>query len=102
MIHVIASIEVVPGKREEFIAAFKKVVPAVKAEEGCLDYGPTVDVPTDIPAQGGARDNVVTIVERWENLEALQQHLVAPHMTEYRKTVKDLVVGTNLAILEPA
>lgn len=102
MIHVIATIEVVPGKREEFIAAFKKVVPLVKAEEGCLDYGPTVDVPTEIPAQGGTRENVVTIVERWEDLAALQEHLAAPHMTEYRKTVKELVMKTQLAVLQPA
>jgi quinol monooxygenase YgiN len=101
MIHVIATIEVAAGKREEFLAAFRQVVPLVRAEAGCLEYGPTVDVPTGIPAQGQPRDNVVTVVERWQSLEALKTHLGAPHMLEYRSRVKDLVSRVQLQILQP-
>jgi len=45
---------------------------------------------------------VVTIVEKWESLEALMAHAAAPHMTEYRAKVKDIVVGSALQILQPA
>jgi quinol monooxygenase YgiN len=101
MIFVIATIEVKPGKREAFLAEFNKNVPNVRAEKGCLEYGPTVDARTDIKAQIPLRENVVTIVEKWESLQALHAHLVAPHMATYRERVKDYVVGATLQILDP-
>jgi len=101
MIFVIATIEVKPGKREAFLAEFHKNMPNVRAEKGCLEYGPSVDAKTDIKAQIPLRENVVTIVEKWESLDALHAHLAAPHMATYRERVKDLVVGVTLQILEP-
>jgi quinol monooxygenase YgiN len=102
MIHVIATVEVVPGKRESFLAEFRRVVPQVRAEQGCVEYGPAVDVATNIPVQLPVRENVVTVMEKWEDLEALERHLVAPHMKDYRGKVKELVVKTELRILAPA
>ncbi|MEM7476613.1 MAG: putative quinol monooxygenase [Planctomycetota bacterium] len=102
MIIVIATVEVANGKREEFLSHFRELVPKVEEEEGCLEYGPTVDVTTNIAAQVEMRPSIVTIVERWEDLEALEMHLVAPHMLEYRGKVKDLVKNVSLQVLEPA
>jgi len=102
MLHVIAAIEVVAGRREAFLAEFRRIVPLVRAEAGCLEYGPTIDQPTDITGQVPNRDNAVTVVEKWESLDALRSHLAAPHMLEYRERVKDLVLGVQLQILKPA
>ena len=102
MIRVIAKIEVAAGHRDEFLAAFRDVVPKVLEEEGCLEYEPMVHVPTSIPAQEPPQENVVTVVEKWESVEALETHLIAPHMIEYRKVVKPLVVRSSLEILAPA
>lgn len=101
MIHVIATVEVKPGKLEAFLAEFHRNVPNVRAEKGCIEYGPTVDVKTDIKTQIPLRENTVTIVERWESLQALQAHLGAPHMATYRVRVKDLVASVSLQVLEP-
>jgi len=101
MIVVIANIQIVPGKRDAFVAEFKKIVPAVLAEDGCIEYGPTVDAATDLEKQQ-TDDSIVTIVEKWESLAALKAHLVAPHMTDYRERVKDLVQGSQLRILQSA
>ncbi len=101
MIYVIATVEVKAGKREAFLAEFHRNIPNVRAEKGCLEYGPTVDLKTDIKAQMPLRDNVVTIVEKWEGLPALQAHLGAPHMAAYRERVKEFVVGVTLQVLEP-
>jgi quinol monooxygenase YgiN len=101
MIHVIANVEVAAGKRDEFLAEFRRVVPSVRAEAGCLEYGPTVDLPTEIPAQVPPRDNVVVIVEKWESLDALRAHLQAPHMQEYRARVKGLVSRVQIQVLQP-
>lgn len=102
MVHVVATIELRPGVRTRFLGEFQLVVPAVQAEDGCLEYGAAVDVPTGLPVQPPVRDHVVVVVEKWRDLPALQAHLAAPHMTAYRARVKDLVISTTLQVLEPA
>jgi len=101
MIYVIATAELKPGTRDAFLAEFRKNVPNVRAEKGCIEYGPTVDIASGIKTQVPLRDSVVTIVEKWESLEALQAHVVAPHMAAYRERVKDFVVRVSLQVLEP-
>ena len=102
MIHVIATVELAEGEREAFLAEFRQIVPLVRAEAGCLEYGAAIDLATGIPVQGPPRDNVVTIVEKWESVEALQAHLQAPHMLAYRPKVKEFVRSVKLQVLQPA
>ncbi|MGE3818968.1 MAG: putative quinol monooxygenase [Isosphaeraceae bacterium] len=102
MIHVIAVIELNAGTRDAFLQEFHKIVPLVLAEEGCLEYGPAVDEPTDLTAQSPIRPDVVTILEKWESVGHLKVHLAAPHMVEYRPKVRDYVKNTILQVLSPA
>ena len=102
MIFVIATIQISAGKRADFLREFHALVPLVRAEEGCIEYLPTIDVATSLPRVVAPRETVVTIMEKWRDLAALEAHLVAPHMAEYRERVKDLVQGAELQILEPA
>jgi quinol monooxygenase YgiN len=102
MIVVLATIELHPGQREAFLHEFRQIVPKVLAETGCIEYFPAVDVSSGIAAQASPRDDVVVVVEKWESVPALEAHLIAPHMMEYRLKVKPLVQGTSLQILEPA
>lgn len=102
MLHVVATIEIEPGKRAEFLTHFNGVVPQVRAEAGCIEYGAAVDVPTSVPVQAPVRPDTVVVVEKWESLAHLQAHLAATHMAEYRKKVTGLVRGVSLQILEPA
>jgi len=102
MIYVIATIELNEGCREAFLEEFHQLVPKVRAEEGCLEYGPTVDVETGLPPQLPLRDNVVTIVEKWESVEALKTHLAQPHMAEYKQATETLTKGVTLQVLQPA
>ncbi len=101
MIHVIASIRVKPGRVPEFLDIFKANIPAVRAEKGCLEYLPTVDVDTGLPVQT-LDENRVIILERWESSEALRDHLSTPHMLAYREKVKDLVTELTIDVLEKA
>lgn len=101
MINVLASITVKEGCVEKFIEAFKANVSNVLAEQGCIEYVPTIDVDTDIPPQ--IKDsNLVTVIEKWETLDDLNAHLKAPHMAEYRENVKDLVDGVSVKVLKDA
>ena len=102
MIHVIATISLNPGIRKEFLVEFIRVTPFVRAENGCIEYQATIDVPTTLALQDAPRDDVVTVVEKWESLDALYAHTKAPHMGDYRARVKDYVRSVSLQILEPA
>lgn len=101
MISVIAAIHTVPGKRSVFLDVFSSYVPKVREEEGCLEYYPAVDIDASLPVQALDED-VVTIIEKWESLEALKLHLAAPHMLEYKEKVKDLVEKVSLKVLQQA
>jgi quinol monooxygenase YgiN len=101
MIHVIATIQTAPGRRDDFLAAFGELVPDVRAEKGCLEYGPAIDLATAVSSQP-ERNDVVTVLEKWESVEALLAHLKAPHMLRYRDRVKDIVTGIDIRVLEPA
>lgn len=102
MIHVIAIIELVPGTRTAFLDEFHKIISPVRAESGCLEYGPAVDAASGIPQQQPLGEDVVTVVEKWESVAALWAHLSAPHMLAYRERVKNYVREVRLHILEPA
>ena len=102
MIYVIATIELKEGKRNDYLKRVQQLVPKVRAEKGCLDYGPAVDVPSGIKVQIPIRENVVTMVEKWADLKSLESHLSTPHMLEYREDVKGMVAGTKLQVLQPA
>lgn len=99
MITVIASIHLKENQRSKFIEIFKANIPNVLAEKGCIEYMPTVDVPTGLPPQELDK-NVVTIVEKWDCLEDLQTHFTAPHMIAYKKDVEPLVEKLSLKVLE--
>ena len=102
MIHVIATLEFEPGKRAEVLAEFKRVVPLVRAEAGCLEYTPVIDAETSLGMQNKIGADRLMVIERWETLQALQAHDVAPHMQAYRAKVKQFIRGREIRVLVPA
>ena len=102
MIYVVATIDVVPGRREAFLQEFQKLLPKMKAVEGCLDYNLTVDCPTKIGVQIPVRDNVVTVVEKWTGPAALEAHLAGPAIAELLEKTKGLLAGLQIQVLQPS
>lgn len=101
MVNVIASIRVKEDQRADFITIFKSNIPAVLEEEGCIRYAPAVDIDADLPGQS-LDENVVTVIEKWNTLEDLKAHLVAPHMLAFRERVEGMVEDVTLKVLESA
>jgi len=101
MIYVIASIRVKAGRLQNFIEIFKSNITNVREEKGCIEYFPAVDIEADLPPQI-LDENVVTIIEKWESLEALRDHLAAPHMLAYKEKVKSIVEGISIKVLQEA
>ena len=101
MIYVVATIELVEGTREQFLAEQKNLLPLVRAEAGCIEYMPTVDQPLGDPPKTAPRANVVVMQEKWETLAHLQAHAVAPHMKDFRGKTKQMVTGTKVEVFKP-
>ncbi len=99
MICVVATIKIKPGSRVEFLNRFNANVPAVRDEDGCIEYFPTIDVDAQIPIQA-TDENEVVVIEKWESVAALHAHLKAPHMLIYKEQVKEMVEGVSLRVLE--
>lgn len=100
MIHVVAKITVDPARREEFLAAFAELTPLVLAEQGCIEYGAAIDLPTSIPPQELAGEDAVMVIEKWESVPMLEAHLAAPHMATFREKVGDSMRGVTLQVLQ--
>jgi quinol monooxygenase YgiN len=101
MIYVIASIHVKKGRLQDFIEVFKSNIPNVREERGCIQYFPMVDINADLPPQI-LDENVVTVIEYWDSLEALRDNLATPHMLVYKEKVKGIVENISIKVLQEA
>lgn len=102
MIHVVAVITAKPGQREKILQAFHANIPAVKAEKGCIEYGPVVDAENALAFQTRVGPDTFLVVEKWASMDALKAHAAAPHMAAYAAKVKELVASRVIHILQPA
>jgi len=98
MIHVLAIITAKPGQREALLAMFNANVPAVHAEDGCIEYGAVIDVEGTQPAFGS---DTFVVVEKWTSIEALKAHAASPHMAAYGTKAKDLIEARAVHVMQP-
>ena len=102
MIHVIAVITAKPGQRDIVLSHFRANVPAVRAENGCIEYGAAIDADPALPIQTKWGPDTFLVIEKWESMDALKAHAAAPHMKDYAAKTKDLLAGRTIHILSPA
>jgi quinol monooxygenase YgiN len=100
MIHVLAIITTLPGKRDEVLAAFRANMPAVHAEDGCIEYGPVIDAEGGAGAKFGA--DTFVVVEKWQSLEHLGAHARSPHMAAYAAKTRDFLANREIHVCQPA
>lgn len=84
----IAKIKVEINQLDKYKAALKEQMDAaIKLEPGVLSYTVVAD----------KKDATsITIFEVYENQEAYQSHIIAPHFKKYKETVKDMVLALEL------
>jgi quinol monooxygenase YgiN len=102
MIHVLAIITAKPGMREQVLAAFRANMPAVHAEQGCIEYGPAIDAEGMGAIQTPVGPDSFVVIEKWESIEALKAHGAAPHMKEYAAKTKEMLASRVIHVLTPA
>jgi len=101
MIHVIAIITAKPNQRATILDHYRNNVAAVRAEQGCIEYGAVVDADNALPFQTEWGQDTFVVVEKWESMDALKAHAAAPHMAEYGKKTKDLIASRVIHIMQP-
>lgn len=102
MIHVVAILTAKPGQRETILEAFRANIPAVRAEDGCIEYGPAIDAEGLGSFQTKFGPDTFVVIEKWRDAAALKAHAAAPHMAAYGAKVKDLIAGRVIHVLSPA
>ena len=101
MVHVIAVITAKPGLRAQVLELFQANVPAVHAEDGCIEYGATVDTDGVGAIQTAFGPDTFVVVEKWESLDYLKAHAAAPHMAAYGAKTKDMLADRVIHVLSP-
>ena len=101
VVHVVAIITAKPGKREKVLQAFHANIPNVRAEEGCIEYGPTVDTIGVGAIQTEIGPDAFVVIEKWESLDHLKAHALAPHMKKYAAQVQGLLADRVIHVLSP-
>jgi quinol monooxygenase YgiN len=102
MIHVLAMITAKPGQRAAVLALFHANVPAVRAEDGCIEYGAALDADGFDGIQTALGPDSFVVIEKWVSGEALKAHAAAPHMKAYGARTKDLLASRVIHVLSPA
>ena len=101
-VHVVAIITAKPGLRDALLQAFRANVPAVLAEQGCIEYQATIDADGVGAIQTEFGGDTFVVVEKWESLDALKAHAAAPHMAAYAASTKDMIADRVIHVLSPA
>ncbi len=102
MIHVVAVITAKPGQRETILEHFRANVPAVHAEDGCIEYGPAIDAEGVGPLQTPFGPDSFVVLEKWESLDHLKAHGASAHMKAYAAKTKEFIASRVIHVLAPA
>jgi quinol monooxygenase YgiN len=102
VIHVIAVITAKPGMREDVLREFRANMPAVHAEQGCIEYGPAIDAEGIGSFQTAYGPDTFVVLEKWESAEALKAHAAAPHMVTYGAKTRPMIASRVIHVLSPA
>ena len=102
MVHVIAVITTKPGMRNKVLDLFRANVPAVKNEDGCIEYGATVDAEGVGTFQKRYGDDTFVVIEKWSSLDHLKAHAASDHMKEYGAKTKDLLADRVIHVMSSA
>ena len=101
MIHVVAIITAKPGMREAILKEFHSNMPAVRAEQGCIESGPAIDAEGIGSFQANFGPDTFVVIEKWESPDALKAHAASPHMAAYAAKTREMIATRVIHVLQP-
>jgi len=101
-VNVLAFITAKPGMRSAVLEAFQANVPAVHAEDGCIEYFAAVDTADAGPIQTPVGGDGFVVIEKWQSMDHLKAHAASDHMKAYGAKVKDMLAERVIRVLSAA
>ena len=102
MVHVIAVITAKSGMRGNVLELFNANVPAVKAEDGCIEYGATIDADGVGGFQTKFGEDSFVVIEKWASIDHLKAHAGSDHMKAYGAKTKDMLADRVIHVMSSA
>lgn len=102
MISVFAVMTAKEGKKQQVLDIARSILEKVRAEKGCHVYRLVEDVQANLPFQKKLGADSFAFVEEWESLEALEAHLITPHMKDYAEKTADLLWDSDIYVMQSA
>jgi quinol monooxygenase YgiN len=92
MILILGTVRLAPARLDAARGAMERMVAASRAEPGCIAYNYAQDV---------LEPEIVHVIEKWSDREAVSFHFATPHMAEWRGVMGELGLnGRDLRIHE--
>ena len=89
MISVVAKNIVKNNRTEEFKSLAKELIKETLKEKGCIEYSIYED---------SEKNNILTFIEKWENMEVLKAHFETPHFKKIVPQFQELTEGGDINI----
>jgi quinol monooxygenase YgiN len=99
VIHVVAVITTKPGLRDTVLQAFRANVPAVLAEDGCIEYGAVIDLAEAPAFHTPIGPDTFMVIEKWASREALEAHARSAHMAAYAARTREHIAQRLVHVL---
>lgn len=101
MLTIIAEIKVKSAAEhfQRVLTALSNITPTVLKEDGCFAYDILVNHQSNAAYQAPLLDTII-MLEKWQSMQHLDQHLATAHMQRYQEQVKDDVLAVKISILE--
>lgn len=84
----------------EYLAKTRKVIGAVRAEPGCLEYRLLGDCQTDWDKPQRFGEGTFWMLEKWGSVVELKAHLDTPHMKAFGPSVRSMRSNATFHVLE--
>ena len=100
MLHILVTMMVKEGHMKEFLAVCEELRPLVLREKGCQAYDYARETASPLGIQEPIETNRITLIERWESMDALKAHMETPHMKAAGLKMKDLRSSVTARVAE--
>ena len=84
MIIVLVRVEIHPESLASLKDTMQKMEQESRNEDGCQDYAFTLEI---------SEPSFLRVVERWDDMAALEYHFSTPHMADFNKAISGLGAG---------
>jgi quinol monooxygenase YgiN len=99
MIHIVAVLTAKNGHRAGLLTAFTAIIPAVRAEPGCIEYQAVIDLDRSV-AKFGA--DAVVVIEKWKDQASLDAHNEGAALKGFLESSRHLLAQADVYLLQGA